>query len=239
MTEYPIKNGFSDVEYCFLITATPIETGKNELTKEEVTAMLLKGEDISKIANVTNISPFRTVLFPNSVAICDAFLDLLDDNEERKEKGEKPIFPVINLNRFELETPEPYFRRYVKDTEDGAKEGDWVTAQIGDETFPNDPLNRKVFRTIWVTSICSTNEKGEDTPTENIVRKAARAYTNGLDTQAGAGKMICPCKAQIQLEQKLAERNAPKHEDVTGGDELIANEFKEAQTGRRERRNRG
>lgn len=236
MKDYPVDNGFSDVDFCFMITATPINTGEGEKSKEDVLTLLMKGEDISSIINSTNISPFRTILFPNTKAICDAFLDLLDKNEEREEKGEKPIYPVINLNRFELETPEPYFRRYTKDGE-GVNEGDWILAEKGDETLDNDPMNRKVFRTIWVTSVCKTVD-GEDVPTENITRKAARAYTNGLTAQAGSGYMITPCKQQLLNEEKLAEKNKPKQTDQQGGDDLLVSEFeKSTTTTRRNRRN--
>ena len=235
MTEYEIKDGFNDVEYCFLITANPIDTESNAMSEEELNRLIMEGGDISEIANKSNISPFRTILFPNTSQICDVFLSLLDKNEEREKKGEKPIFPTINLNRFEQETPEPYFRRYTKDG-DGVKEGDWIIAQTGDEALPNDPLKRKVFRSIWVTSICKTDVNGVDTPTENVVRKAARAYTNGLETQAGSGKMIVPCAMQLKLEAKKSVANVPKENDQTGGDELLTNEFEGEQTQPRRRR---
>lgn len=235
MLEYEIKEGFNDVEYCFLITATPIDAESNAMSEEELNRLIMEGGDISEIANKSNISPFRTILFPNTSQICDVFLSLLDKNEEREKKGEKSIFPTINLNRFEQETPEPYFRRYTKDG-DGVKEGDWIIGQIGDEIFPNDALKRKVFRSIWVTSICKTDANGVDTPTENIVRKAARAYTNGLETQAGSGKMIVPCAMQLKLEEKKATANTPKENDQIGGDELLTNEFEGAQTQPRRRR---
>lgn len=235
MTEYEIKDGFNDVEYCFLITANPIDTESNAMSEEDLNKLIFEGGDISEIANKSNISPFRTILFPNTSQICDAFLSLLDTNEEREKKGKKPIFPTINLNRFEQETPEPYFRRYTKDG-NGVKEGDWIIAQTGDETLPNDPMKRKVFRSIWVTSICKTDANGVDIPTENVVRKATRAYTNGLETQAGSGKMIVPCAMQLKLEAKKATANAPKENDQTGGDELLTNEFEEEQTQPRHRR---
>lgn len=238
MTEYEIKDGFNDVEYCFLITANPIDTESNAMSEEDLNKLILEGGDISEIANKSNISPFRTILFPNTSQICDVFLSLLDKNEERERKGEKPIFPTINLNRFEQETPEPYFRRYTKDG-DGIKEGDWIIAQTGDEMLPNDPMKRKVFRSIWVTSICKTDANGVDVPTENVVRKAARAYTNGLETQAGSGKMIVPCAMQMKLEAKKAVANAPKENDQTGGDELLTNEFEGEQTQPRRRRRQG
>jgi hypothetical protein len=235
MTEYEIKDGFNDVEYCFLITANPINTESNAMSEEDLNKLILEGGDISEIANKSNISPFRTILFPNTSQICDVFLSLLDKNEEREKKGEKPIFPTINLNILKGDILEPYFRRYTKDG-DGVKEGDWIIAQAGDETFPSDPIKRKVFRSIWVTSICKTDVNGVDTPTENVVRKAARAYTNGLETQAGSGKMIVPCAMQLKLEAKKAVANAPKENDQTGGDELLTNEFEEQTQPRRRRR---
>ena len=97
-------------------------------------------------------------------------------------------------------------------------------------------MKRKVFRSIWVTSICKTDVNGVDVPTENVVRKAARAYTNGLETQAGSGKMIIPCAMQMKLEAKKAAANAPKENDQTGGDELLTNEFEGEQTQPRRRR---
>lgn len=92
MLEYEIKDGFNDVEYCFLITANPIDTESNAMSEEELNRLIMEGGDISEIANKSNISPFRTILFPNTSQICDVFLSLLDKNEEREKKGEKPIF---------------------------------------------------------------------------------------------------------------------------------------------------
>lgn len=235
MQDYDVDNGFNDINVCFLITATPIATNETEISDEDLNRMLLEGGDISELNNTSNISPFRTVLFPNSVKIMNAFIKLIDDNEERKDKGEKPIYPTINLNRFEKPTPEPYFRRYVNDGE-GVRAGDWIIAEKDDETLPNDPMKRKVFRSIWVTSICKT-ENGIDIPTENVVRKAARAYTNGLTTDAGAGKMICPCAEQLELENRKSQANKPKRNDQTGGDELLTSEFEETENKTR-RRNR-
>lgn len=237
MKDFDVTNGFNDVDVCFLITANPINSEENELSEEELNRMILNGEDISDLTNKVNISPFRTVLFPNSVKIANVFLDLIEKNEEREEKGEKPVYPTINLNRFEKETPETYFRRYVKDNDNGAKAGDWILAEGDDEVLPNDPLRRKVFRTVWVTSICKT-ENGIDIPTENVTRKAARAYTNGLTTDAGSGKMICPCAEQMLLEERQAQEKKPKQNDQTGGDELLTNEFEKPQENKRERRNR-
>ena len=92
MLEYEIKDGFNDIEYCFLITANPIDTESNVMSEEELNRLILEGGDISDIANKSNISPFRTILFPNTSQICDVFLSLLDKNEEREKKGETPIF---------------------------------------------------------------------------------------------------------------------------------------------------
>ena len=125
--------------------------------------------------------------------------------------------------------------RYVNDGE-GVKAGDWIIAEKDDETLPNDPMKRKVFRSIWVTSICKT-ENGIDIPKENVVRKAARAYTNGLTTDAGAGKMICPCAEQLELESRKSQVNKPKRNDQTGGDELLTSEFEETEN-KPHRRNR-
>lgn len=98
MTEYEIKDGFNDVEYCFLITANPINTESNAMSEEELNRLIMGGGDISEIANKSNISPFRTILFPNTSQICDVFLSLLDKNEEREKKGEKPIFlPLTSI----------------------------------------------------------------------------------------------------------------------------------------------
>lgn len=232
IVDYEIENGFNDVEYCFLITANPVSTG-NEVSEEDLNNLFFNGGDISDIANKRNISPFRTILFPNNNTICNAFLNLLDENEKREKEGKKPIFPFINLNRFEEPTPEPYFRRYTKDG-DGVKEGDWILAVGDDEYLQNDPMKRKVFRTIWVTSICKTDNEGNDLPTENIVRKAARAYSNGLEAQAGSGKMITPCKLQMELEEK--RRASVKNVDETEGDASLINEFEGKEDSRRRRR---
>lgn len=236
MQDYDVENGFNDVNVCFLITAIPIATNESEIDDEALNRLILEGGDISELANKSNISPFRTILFPNSLQIANAFLNLIETNEKREEEGKKPIYPTINLARFEKETPEPYFRRYVNDSDTGAKAGDWIFAENGDETLPNDPLKRKVFRTVWVTSVCKT-ENGIDIPTENVTRKAARAYTNGLTTDAGSGKMICPCAQQLKLEEKKAETNKPKQNDQEGGDTLLTNEF-ESKSGNRRRRER-
>jgi hypothetical protein len=236
MLDYDVENGFNDVNVCFLITATPIAAKEDEISEEELNRLILEGGDISELANKSNISPFRTILFPNSSQIANAFLNLIETNEKREEEGKKPIYPTINLARFEKETPEPYFRRYVNDSDTEAKAGDWIIAENGDETLPNDPLKRKVFRTVWVTSVCKT-ENGIDIPTENVTRKAARAYTNGLTTDAGSGKMICPCAQQLKLEEKKAEANKPKQNDQEGGDTLLTNEF-ESKSGNRRRKER-
>ena len=36
MLEYEIKDGFNDVEYCFLITANPIDTESNAMSEEDL-----------------------------------------------------------------------------------------------------------------------------------------------------------------------------------------------------------
>lgn len=235
MIDYPIESGFNEVDTCFLITANPIESNESAIDEETINRMIMNGEDISELTNKSNISPFRTILFPNSSLICDAFIKLVDDNAERKEKGEKEIYPTINLNRFEEQAPEAYFRRYTKDG-DTVKEGDWIIAEPGDEVLDGDELKRKVFRTLWVTSICKTVD-GKDIPTENVVRKAARAWTNGLKTTAGSGYMITPCKMQLDVERKKYQAQQPKDTNQQSGDEALVNEFeKEQPINRRERR---
>ena len=83
MQDYDVDNGFNDINVCFLITATPIATNETEISDEDLNRMLLEGGDISELNNTSNISPFRTVLFPNSVKIMNAFIKLIDDNEAR------------------------------------------------------------------------------------------------------------------------------------------------------------
>ena len=43
MTEYEIKDGFNDVEYCFLITANPINTESNAMSEEELNRLIMEG----------------------------------------------------------------------------------------------------------------------------------------------------------------------------------------------------
>lgn len=211
--DYPVQNSTSDVQTCFLITATPIiEENENV----DIDALFAEGGDISELANKSNISPFRTILFPVNTKVENAFLKLIDDNEQRTAKGEKERYPTINLNRFEVASPEPYFRRLTKDSDTG-KEGDYILANGEDETFENDPKKRKVFRTLWVTSICKTNEKGEDIPTENITRKALRAWQSGLDVVAGNGFMLEPCGETLEKESRRAQRQT-SHDS---GDDLL------------------
>ena len=55
--DYPVQNSTSDVQTCFLITATPIiEENENV----DIDALFAEGGDISTLANHSNISPFRT-----------------------------------------------------------------------------------------------------------------------------------------------------------------------------------
>lgn len=236
MKSYDIETPFNDVPVCFLITANPIVLDDDAMSEEELNRLVMEGGDISELTNKSNISPFRTILFPNDKRIANVFIKLLNDNDDREEQGKKPIFPTINLNRFEQETPVAYFRRYHTKDENGENEGNFILASEGDETLPNDPMKRKVFRTIWVTSICKTDANGVDTPTENIVRKAARAYTNGLETDTIKGKMLVPCDVQLKLEAKKASANVPKKEDVTGGDDLLVNDFEEENKTKQKRR---
>ena len=49
MLEYEIKDGFNDVEYCFLITANPIDTESNAMSEEELNRLIMEGGDISEI----------------------------------------------------------------------------------------------------------------------------------------------------------------------------------------------
>lgn len=210
--DYPVQNNTSDVQTCFLITATPI-VAENE--NVDIDTLFAEGGDISDLANKSNISPFRTILFPISTKVENAFMRLIEDNEKRVANKEKPKYPTINLNRFEVATPEPYFRRLTKDSDNG-KEGEYILASDGDEVFENDPKGRKVFRTLWVTSICKT-EKGEDIPTENITRKALRAWQSGIEVVAGSGYMLEPCKETIEKENKRAQRQT-LHDS---GDDLL------------------
>lgn len=239
MKDYAIDEAkaINGVDTCFLIEATPTETGGEMLDKEEIKRRILEGEDISSLTNSSNISPFRTVLFPNNETIMDTFMDLILDNEERDKKGEKPIYPIINLNRFEEPAPEAYFRRYTKDG-DGVKEGDWIIASGEDEFLPEDILKRKVFRTIWVTSVCKTVD-GKDIPTENVTRKALRAWANGMETDTDKGKMMTPVKLQLEIERKKAEGQKAK-EAQTVGDESLISEFegKTTKSSARDRRRR-
>lgn len=216
--DYPINNGSSEVANCFLIEATPIV---EECEALDIDTLFAEGGDISELANKTNISPFRTILFPINTRVEDAFMRLIEDNEKRVANKEKPKYPTINLNRFEVATPEPYFRRLTKDSDNG-KEGEYILASKEDETFENDPKGRKVFRTLWVTSICKTVD-GEDKPTENIVRKGLRAWQNGLEVVAGSGYMLEPCKVTLEKESKRAQRQTTAHQD--GGDEALINGY--------------
>lgn len=226
MVEHEVSSPVNDITSCFYIVAQPIvEEGEDDI--EDLDTFLANGGDITDLANKSNISPFRTLLFPNSERIMNAFIKVIEDNEDRIDRKEKPIYPTINLNRFEVEAPEPYFRRFVKDTEEN-KAGQWIKAQQGDETDPNDPLQRKIFRTITVTSLCKTDENGNDTPTENITRKALRAWTVGLETEAGNGKMLTPVAARLRAE---AVRAKAKESEDTSADEILANKAP-----RRERR---
>ena len=214
--DYPINNGSSDVANCFLIEATPIVEEGEAL---DIDALFTEGGDISELANKSNISPFRTILFPINVKVESAFMRLIEENEKRIANKEKPRYPTINLNRFEIQTPEPYFRRLTKDSENG-KEGEYILASKDDEVFENDPKQRKVFRTLWVTSICKTDADGKDIPTENITRKALRAWQSGLEVQAGSGFMLEPCKEVLERENKRAQRQSSTHQD-SGDDALI------------------
>lgn len=224
MIEYEVSNPINDITSCFYIVATPIAK-EDESEIEDLDTFLTNGGDITELANRSNISPFRTLLFPNSVKIMEAFIKILDDNVEREEKGIKPIFPTVNLNRFNVDAPEAYFRRYVNDG-DGVKAGDWIKAQEGDEVDSNDPLQRKIFRTISVTSLCKTNENGEDIPTENITRKALRAWTVGLETEAGNGKMLTPVAARLKAEAERAKQR--ESNESVNADEILTTTAKKS-----------
>ena len=84
-----------------------------------------------------------------------------------------------------------------------------------------DEKGRKLFRTIWVTSTCKTDADGRDTPIENTVRKAKRAWVNGLETDAGTGKMFTPAKKQLEKERQIAAAKKAKQNDHEGGDEAL------------------
>lgn len=227
--DYPVQNSTSDVQTCFLITATPIVEENGDI---DIDALFAEGGDISQLANKANISPFRTILFPINTKVENAFLTLIDDNEKRAAKGEKERYPTINLNRFEVQAPEPYFRRLTKDSDTG-KEGDYILASSEDEIIENDPKGRKVFHTLWVTSICNTVD-GKDIPTENITRKALRAWQSGLEVVAGNGYMLEPCKETLEKENKRTQRQIP-HDS---GDDMLVETVTRTQTRAQQRANR-
>lgn len=218
------ENAFNGINVCFYIEASPIVENKelDGMSEEELNDLLESG-DITNVFNSSrNISPFRTILFPNDERVMKLFGKIWEKGKKAMEKGEKPTYPTINLNRFEVEAPEPYFRRYVNDNEDnGIKAGDWILAEEGDETDETDEKGRKLFRTIWVTSTCKTDTDGKDTPIENTVRKAKRAWVNGLETDAGTGKMFTPAKKQLEKERQIAAAKKAKQNDHEGGDEAL------------------
>lgn len=219
-----MENAFSDVNVCFYIEASPIVENKelDDLSDEQLNELLEQGDITSVFNSARNISPFRTVLFPNDERVMNLFGKIWQKGEKAIKNGEKPKYPTINLNRFEEEAPEPYFRRYVNDSEDGTiKAGDWILAEEGDETLENDEKGRKLFRTIWVTSTCKTDENGNDKQIENTVRKAKRAWANGLETDAGTGKMFTPAKKQLEKEKQIASAKQAKRNDAEGGDEAL------------------
>lgn len=226
--KYDVNNGFNDVTTCFYIIAGAIQGESEEEMSEDDLNDLLQNGDVTALFNSSrNISPFRTVLFPNDVRVMELFTKIVDTANKAIEKKQKPKFPIINLNRFEQEAPEPYFRRLTKDDETtGDKAGQWVIAGKDDETIEGDPMNRKLFRTIWVTSICKTNAEGKDIPTENVVRKALRAWNNGLEAEAGNGYMLNPAAKQLAKEARKAAAKKAKENDQQGGDEALAAELK-------------
>ena len=122
-----MENALNEINVCFYIEASPIAENKelDEMSEEDLNN-LLKSGDITNVFNSSrNISPFRTVLFPNDERVMKLFGKIWEEGEKAIKKGEKPIYPTINLNRFEVDAPEPYFRRYVNDNEDnGIKAGD-------------------------------------------------------------------------------------------------------------------
>lgn len=219
-----MENAFNEINVCFYVEATPIVENKelNEMSDADLNNLLESG-DITNIFNSSrNISPFRTVLFPNDERVMKLFGKIWEKGKKAIEKGEKPTYPTINLNRFEEEAPEPYFRRYVNDSDDGTiKAGDWILAEDGDERLENDEKGRKLFRTIWVTSTCKTDADGNDKQIENTVRKAKRAWANGLETDAGMGKMFTPAKKQLEKEKQIAAAKQAKRNDAEGGDEAL------------------
>lgn len=219
-----MENAFNDVNVCFYIEASPIVENKelDDMDDEELNNLLESGDITSVFNSSRNISPFRTVLFPNDERVMNLFGKIWKKGEKAIKDGKKPTYPTINLNRFEVESPEPYFRRYVNDSDDGTtKAGDWIIAEDGDETDETDEKGRKLFRTIWVTSTCKTDENGNDKPIENTIRKAKRAWVNGLETDAGTGKMFTPAKKQLEKERQIAASKQAKKNDQTGGDDAL------------------
>ena len=73
------------------------------MSDEELNNLLESG-DITNVFNSSrNISPFRTVLFPNDERVMKLFGKIWEKGEKAIEKGEKPTYPTINLNRFEVD----------------------------------------------------------------------------------------------------------------------------------------
>ena len=210
LVAHDVSKPVNDVDTCFWIEAEAIV--EKQVSEEDVD---LSEELTSDFFNSSRtIAPFRTLLFPNSVVIMEK-LDAIYQNAEKAIKENKtPKYPTINLNRFEKEVT-PFFRRYMKTT-DEYNAGDWILAQEGDETHPDDKAEkpRKLFKTIWVTCLCNgVDEQGNDKPAESVDRKAARAWSVGLEVGEEGFSMFNIAEEVLKLENKRAERKVGSDEE--------------------------
>lgn len=70
-----MENAFNEINVCFYIEASPIVENKelDEMSEEDLNNLLESG-DITNVFNSSrNISPFRTVLFPNDERVMKLF----------------------------------------------------------------------------------------------------------------------------------------------------------------------
>lgn len=159
------------------------------------------------------ISDFQTLLFPNNQKVEDAFWKLADmfENFDQKDADEmqaiRDAAPVINLARFSVDAPKPYFRRYVNSYE-GVRAGDYIVAEGKDEFLPNDPYKRKLFKTISVTSLVRIDEHGREVAVENLNRKAARQWTTNLEVNKDSGFPIFEIVEDVMKREAVRERKA-------------------------------
>ncbi len=218
-------NGFKTTFYIRAIACLDNEEGKNN--------EILSEFDGSNVNSARNITPFNTVIFPNTERVYRSlqhaaemftrYFNDLDDyvNGKIDVEPKKPCNFVFYLNRFEVTAPVPYFQKFTTDTDDH-KAGDWILASDGDTTMEGDELKRKLFTVLYIVSVVKKDEKdanGNDIPVENLERKAKRIWEVGI-VPSENGKRDFPiyydAARQLESEARLKAAKVNKETDDMG-----------------------